>query len=375
VRIDQYLPVFAPHDAIGAHVLLVRRVLHDAGWDSDIYAEVVDASLAGEARPWLEGPARSDPDRLVLYHASTHAPLASWLVDRARRGQRLLVDYHNITPADYFRRWLPAAAQEMVLAREELAQLAPLAELGLADSEFNRVELADLGCPSTIACPLLVDLAGYREPPDPEVLAHLRRRHERGGASWLFVGRLAPNKCQHDIVAAFAVYRRLADPAARLTLIGGATAPRYRSALERMIEELGLEGSVELHAGLPHESLLAHFLTADVMVCLSEHEGFCVPLLEAMELGLPIVAYPAAAVPETVGDAAVLVPDKDPLAVATAVADLLGDRASCQRLVDAGRRRARRWDLTASAGRWVETLAAHLEGGAVARPRRPSAQD
>ena len=359
MRIDQLLPVLGGHDAIAAHVLQVRTALRAAGFESDIYADVVDARHAG-VRPWLDGPGRISPDRVVLYHASTHAPLAPWLVQRGRRGERIVVDYHNVTPSAYFRRWLPDAADEMDAARAELAALAPVTGLALADSGFNQAELVELDFRPTATAPLLVDLAAYHQPPDEPTLARLRRQRERGGAAWLFVGRIAPNKCQHDLLAAFAVYRRLADPAARLTLVGGATAPAYLAAIERMIDELDLEPAVEIASGVGHAELLAHFATADAFVCLSEHEGFCVPLLEAMELGLPIVAHPAAAVPETVGDAAVLVADKDPLTVATAVAELLADEPRRLALVEAGRRRARRFELATTAAELVGHLTAHL---------------
>src|SRR6202035_4161537 len=120
-------------------------------------------------------------------------------------------------------------------------------------------------------------------------------------------------KCQHDVIGAFAVYRRLFDPEATLTLVGGSAAPRYEQALRALAGELELDGAVRCAGTVPRSHLTALYRTADVLVCLSEHEGFCVPLIEAMALGVPVVAYAAAAIPDTVGDAAVLLDDKDPL--------------------------------------------------------------
>ena len=133
------------------------------------------------------------------------------------------------------------------------------------------------------------------------------------------MGRVAPNKCQHDVVGAFAVYRRVFDPQAHLTLVGGGTSPNYLAAVHRLIGELDLGDSVEILSGVGDAELLAHWAVADVFVCMSEHEGFCVPILEAMELGVPVVAYGAAAVPETLGGAGIVLDDKDPLEVAKAV--------------------------------------------------------
>jgi glycosyltransferase involved in cell wall biosynthesis len=296
VRIDQLVPGFAPYDAIGNHVLQIRRVLREAGIESDIYGE-----------------------------------------------------------------WMPEGAASMVEARNELVALAPYVELALADSRFNEEELIEVGYRPTATCRLLVDLERYHDPPDRRTFNRLRRRRDAGGATWIFVGRVAPNKCQHDVMAAFAVYRRLFDPDARLTLVGGVAAPRYLRALQMLAADLELGDSVEMLDSLSDAELLAHFAVADVFVCLSEHEGFCVPLLEAMEIGVPTVAYAAAAIPETVGDTGVLLADKDPLEVAGAVAELLGDETRARRLVDAGRIRAGDFALKRTSAHLLETLTAQID--------------
>jgi glycosyltransferase involved in cell wall biosynthesis len=187
-------------------------------------------------------------------------------------------------------------------------------------------------------------------------LARLSRQRDAGGSRWLFVGRLAPNKCAHDVIGAFACYRQLFDPRARLALVGIPTSSHYLAALVRLVAELELGDAVELAGSVPFEELLAQFAMADVFVCLSEHEGYCVPVVEAMELGLPVVAYAAAAVPETVGDAALLLDDKDPLAVAVAVGDLLADPARLDALRSAGRARAEALSLPRSSARFLELV-------------------
>jgi glycosyltransferase involved in cell wall biosynthesis len=350
-RIDQFVPSLARHDAIGNHVLALARLLREAGYDSDIFYEHVDPALAAGARPYRECDPRPDPGRLILYHASTHSDMTGWLIRAAAAGQAVVVDYHNITPACYFAGWEPRAARSMEQGRRQLAQLAPWVRAAVADSEYNAAELCDFGIAGAQACPVLVDLDQYHAPPDPRAVAVLE-----GGPRWLFVGRIAPNKCQHDVIAAFALYRRLAAPDARLALVGGPTSPRYLAALRQMVDDLGLAGAVELPGSLPFPTLLAHFARADVFVCLSEHEGFCVPIIEAMELGVPVVAHAAAAVTETVAGAGLLLDGKDPLTVAVAVDRLLSDPAEAARLVAEGRRRAGELALPATAQRWRETL-------------------
>jgi glycosyltransferase involved in cell wall biosynthesis len=315
-----------------------------------------------EARPYTEDVYRPGEQRVLLYQSSTSSSMAAWLQGRAKRGEALLGHYHNITPGRYFARWEPHIAAAMESARRELAMLAQYTELSFADSAYNESELAECGYQETLVCPILVDLEDYHRPADQAALDRLRRRRDRSGAQWLFVGRVAPNKCQHDVVGAFAVYRRVFDPAARLTLIGGATSPHYHRALQRLISELELTDCVDVLGGVGDGELLAHWATADVFVCLSEHEGFCVPVVEAMELGVPVVAYAAAAVPETLAGAGVLLEDKDPLAVAVAVDKVCRPGSGRDRLVRMGKQRAADFSLANTTKCLLRAVEGYLAG-------------
>lgn len=365
MRIDQYLPGFAPHDAIGNHTLQVRRVLREAGYESDIWAEFILGDLTREASPYLHDTHRPAEGRVLLYHSSTSSPMAAWLRERARSGDPVIGHYHNITPASFFAPWEPHIADAMRSARSELAMLAPHTAFSFADSAYNETELVELGYPATQVCPILIDLEEYHRPPSRLVLENLQRRKARGGAQWLFVGRVAPNKCQHDVVAAFAVYRRVFDPLARLTLVGGATSPNYLHAVERMIAELELGSSVEILGGLTDEELLAYWAAADVFVCLSEHEGFNVPSVEAMELGVPVVAYAAAVLPETLGGAGLLLASKDPLEVAEAVDRACRPGPTRERMIKAGKLRAAEFSLEKTSKQFLAGIEAYLAESAL----------
>lgn len=334
-------------------MLQLRKLLREAGYESEIFFEFLDPRLDGEARHYSECRPTPDPDRLILYHASTHTDMTDWLIGAAAAGQKVLVDYHNITPSEYFSAWEPRAARSMELARRQLAQLGPHVSGAVADSGYNAEELVEFGISGAVACPILMDLDEYHAPPDPAVSARLSAG---GHPLWLFVGRVAPNKCQHDVVAAFAAYRRLYAPQSRLAVVGGATSGRYQRALERLVDDLGVADAVDFAGSAPFPELLAYFARADVFVCLSEHEGFCVPVIEAMELGVPVVAYSAAAVTETVADAGVLLADKDPVAVAAAVDKLLSDEAKRAAMVEAGRARAASFSFAVTSERWLAEL-------------------
>jgi L-malate glycosyltransferase len=360
MRIDLYLPGFAPHDAIGNHTLQTRRLLRQAGYESEIWAEHIIHPLGEQARHYLEDTHSPGEGRLMLYQSSTSSPMAAWLRDRVVAGEALLGHYHNITPGRFYLRWEPHIAAAMENARQELAMLAPFTEMSFADSGYNEAELLDYGYPETHVSPILVDLEEYHRPPDRTTLDRLRHRRQRSGANWLFVGRVAPNKCQHDVVGAFAVYRKVFDAGARLTLVGGATSPHYLNALNRLIGELGLADSVEVLSGVGDVELLAHWAVADVFVCMSEHEGFCVPIVEAMELGVPVVAYASTAVPETLGGAGVVLEDKDPLTVAMAVDQACRPGTARDRMIQAGKLRAADFSLANTSKQFLAGLEAYL---------------
>jgi glycosyltransferase involved in cell wall biosynthesis len=357
-RIDQFLPGFAPHDAIGSNVLQIRRVLQEAGIASDIWAEDIHAPMHAHARPYREygGAPRADA---LLYHASTGSEMVNFLQERP---ELLLIEYHNITPAGYFARWEPVAAAAMTDARRQLLRLATQVDLGLAVSSFNETELVELGYHPTAVVPLLVDFDDYDAAPSARTLARLERSRARGGARWLFVGRVAPNKCQHDVIGALAAYRHVFDPKATLTLVGGTTSRLYFRSLEKLAAELGVRDAVEFTDSVSFGDLLAHYRTADVFVCLSEHEGVGVPLLEAMHFGVPVVAGAAAALPETVGDAGILLPDKDPAVVACAVNRVLTDAELRGSLLEAGRARVEEYSLARTGKRFLDTVVPAVAG-------------
>jgi glycosyltransferase involved in cell wall biosynthesis len=206
-----------------------------------------------------------------------------------------------------------------------LRDLAPVTEFAIADSGFNEQELQAAGYASTTTVPLLIDPVDFTGSADPALAARLARQRSGGGADLLFIGKVSPHKGQHDLVKALAAYRRLYDPQARLHIVGSAISDEYRDAVVRFADELGLAEAVEMAGSVTHEELIAYYESCDVFLCLSNHEGFCVPLLESMYHRLPIVSYANSAVPETVGQAGLILPDKEPARVAAAIHRVVED--------------------------------------------------
>jgi glycosyltransferase involved in cell wall biosynthesis len=351
--IHQFLPTFAGRDAIGMHTLRLQQLLRDAGYESDIYARFMHDEVKSRAYNFDEFAKRnpSRTDTLALYHYS----IGDKMVDElSTMGVPIALDYHNITEARFFLRWDPAAAITMFDGRRQLASLATAVNFSLADSSFNEAELVELGFTRTAVAPILIDFAEFDGAPDPTLVE--QRRRAPGGADWLCVGRIAPNKCQHDVIASFAAYRKLYDANARLTFVGGRAALTYSRALETLARDLDVAQAVTFADTVTHAELLAYYRTSDVFVMLSEHEGFNVPVLEAMHFDVPVVAYASCAVPETVGDGGLLLAEKDPVLVATAVHETLSSDDVRSRLVAAGRRRVEHFGVANTGPRVLGTI-------------------
>jgi glycosyltransferase involved in cell wall biosynthesis len=285
-----------------------------------------------------------------VYQLATGSSLAAWLRERP---EPTFVNYHNVTPARFFDAWSFETAAGLAAGRTQLEALARSAVAGIAVSLYNEAELVEAGYRTTAVAPVLIDLEELSAQATGDAGADVEA--VRGeGLSVLFVGRITPNKAQHDLIKALAVYRRLYDPRARLHLVGGVAAPRYQTALEGFVAALGLEEAVTLTGAVPAGVLAAHYRNADVFVCLSEHEGFCVPLLEAMHHGLPVIAYAAAAVPETLAGAGVLLTDKSPATVAAAIHAVVSNAGVRDALVAAGRTRLEDFTLARTRARYVE---------------------
>ncbi|MCU1488753.1 MAG: wscE [Acidimicrobiaceae bacterium] len=341
-RIDQVIPAIVEHDAVSNHTFEAQRQLRELGFDSEIYARIIGPGCDGRVHPLDELGQRDASRQWLLYQHSIGSPAAE--VFARHRGRKLL-DYHNVTPAKLVERWIPPLGDEARLGRVQLARLAGLVPFAFADSAFNAGELLAAGFPIARVVPVLVESDNIEAPADAEVLERLRAGKAQGGSDWLFVGQLAPHKAQHDLVTAFACYRRAYDPQARLHLVGREMGNAYRDALRRYIASLGLTGAVELAGSVPVGTLAAYYAAADVLVCCSDHEGFCAPIVEAMHRGVPVVAYAVAAVTETVGEGGLLLAEKDPPRVAAAVHELLTRPGLREALVKAGRRQSDRYSL------------------------------
>ncbi len=328
-------------DAITAGLFYTRELLRGLGFASEIYCIDVAAALEGEihAAPTFV----DDPEILLLVHFSWAIAYDQWL---ARLKCRKALVYHNITPEEFFDGgWFNTTAQ---VSRRQLAGLRPLTQAALAQSHYSARELESAGFSPVDVLPLLFDPATWRSASfDTDYLEELRADD---AFKILFVGRIVTNKCQEDLVRVVDRLRRMMAPpekggrAVKLILAGGLGAgAAYRDRLVRVTRELGLEAHVELAGKVDDARLKALYRGCDVFLSLSEHEGFCVPVIEAMAFDLPVVAYAASAVPETVGQGGLVLADKDAGRVAATLKVLSDEPELRRRLVRAGRDNVRRF--------------------------------
>ena len=317
--VHQFHPVLAQGDAMSNHVFALQRRLRE--WDYDAHAYAIESKPGVDAWSYRKLFRVVGPNDLVILHFSMGHEVFDQL---AKLPCRKVLVYHNITPPEFFAGVNPHAAAFAELGRRQLSALAEKIDLAVGVSEYNRLELEAAGYRRTATVPILIDWSQYEVEPDQGVLAAA----ETPGPKLLFVGRISPNKRQDELIRMLAYYRRCIDPDPRLILVGAYRDQRqYQARLGALARALGLTDAVTFTGSVTLPQLVAYYRSSTVFVSLSEHEGFGVPLLEAMRFRLPVVAYAAAAIPETVGDAAVLLPRKD-LAEAAEATALVAERRS-----------------------------------------------
>jgi L-malate glycosyltransferase len=303
--LNQWVPAAHQGDAVGDHARRLRDLARGWGHASEIYALTIDEALRDQIRPWSDPAARQGD--VTILHFAVPSPMTAAL--RTLPGARVL-HYHNVTPAHFFARYAPGICRLAALGRQELATLAGRVDLALGVSEFNRRELEALGFEPTGVLPLAVDTARLRQaPPVPAI----ERLLTDGLVNILFVGRIAPNKKIEDHIRLAEQYKRYVDASYRFIFVGREDAvPRYAATVRALIAEYEMLSDRFWFTGpVPDAELAAYYRHAHAYVSLSEHEGFCAPLVEAMAMDVPVLAYAAAAVPETLGGAGVSFAPKD----------------------------------------------------------------
>lgn len=304
MRIDQLVPAYHRGDAIGDETTNLRHFFRSQGYESQIFRLSCDRDLESESLDFARFP-EPLPSDITILHFALPSPLNPAF--RSLRSKKVLI-YHNVTSPQFFAGFSEEMVRIARLGREELSSLAGNVDIALADSGFNARELRDYGFRESFVFPLYVDFARYKRPMN----ALVKGLFEDGRTNILFVGRVAPNKRIEDLIKVTFYYKKFITPLVRLIIVGKTSAlPAYYSALVRLADDFLLAPEEICFTGhLPDDEMFAIYRASHAFLSLSEHEGFCLPLVESMIFDLPIVAFDSTAVPDTLNGAGVLIREK-----------------------------------------------------------------
>lgn len=349
MQIHQFVHTLSYGDAISGEVLVLKRLLAEHCKDSKIYSINTHEKLIGETcdyRLFLDDLAqakKAGEEVALILHYSLGSPLNE--IYRAASGIKKVIIYHNLTPATWFAAYNTRVYEDLLCGRDELPDLLAQSDLVLADSEFNKKELVEFSCHSAEVLPLVLDAEKWQVAENPGIASILKGSNKK---NILHVGRIAPNKKIEDIVKAFYFYHHKIEKESALWLIGhDIDTELYSFELKYLVRRLQLEDSVHFVGSVADSELKAFYQNSDLYLCASEHEGFCVPLLEAMHFALPIIAYQSSAIPETLRDAGILISEKRPAELAELMNLVLSDQNLRKELREKAKERVSEFSLQA----------------------------
>lgn len=333
MRVVQLLTTLSFGDAVSNDTIALKGAIEGMGFKTAIYAENIDSRLPKNTAEPAERLRGLESGDIIIYHKSTGTDL-SFKLDSYKC--RKIMVYHNITPPEFFRPYNSASAALTEYGLEGVKYLKDKIDYCLAVSSFNKSNLIDMGyvCPIDVR-PILIPFDDYKKEPDGEIM----RRYTGGGwTNIVFVGRIAPNKRHENLIKAFYYYKKI-NPKSRLILVGSYSGmENYYERLLKYTKALELD-DVIFTGHIKFNQILAWYRAADVFLCMSEHEGFCVPLAEAMFFGVPIIAYDTSAISDTLGGSGILLKDNDPLFAAKVIERLVNDKELRSSVIEGQNRR------------------------------------
>ncbi len=305
MKILQLLPTLSYGDGVGNDTLAIDKIIKEMGYKTKIYAENIDPRISGNLVEKVEKVPKLSKHDIIIYHLSTGTTLNDKLKDYP--GRKLVI-YHNVTPSYFFKQYSRISYKLCEEGRDGIRKLCHVADYCWADSEYNKQELRENGYQCKIdVVPIVVPFEDYGTEPDKSIL----KQYDDNWVNLVFVGRIAPNKKQEDVIKTFYYYKKYINANSRLFLVGSYQGNElYYERLCRYIERLNID-DVYITGHIKFREILSYYKLADVFLCMSEHEGFCIPLLEAMYFQIPIIAYSYTGVKETLSYAGMKLEIKD----------------------------------------------------------------
>lgn len=321
-RIIQLVSSLNFGDAVGNEVIAFKKALKENGYVTEIFAETIHKKIAPDMAVNFKKLPELNENDIVIYHFSSQCGMLETVKNLPCT---VILRYHNITPPSFFRGFDENAERATANGLKQARELKDYVDYCLPVSEFNKQDLIKMGykCPMTVI-PILIQFSDYEQKPSEKIV----EKYSDGITNILFVGRMAPNKKVEDVISSFAEYKKTYGKTARLFLVGSLNEnDKYYQMLVKHIKKLGVE-DVIFPGHIPFDEILAYYTVADVFLCLSEHEGFCVPLVEAMYFHTPIVAFNSSAIASTLKDGGILIDTKQVSGVAKAIDCALTNKES-----------------------------------------------
>lgn len=346
MKVYQVVPCLSYGDAIGNEVIAIDKVIKECGYTTIILSDYVDPRINIQAQIYDKNKFCSEllSEDIVIYHKAIGSHFSE---DIKEFKCRKLMIYHNMTPKKFFQPYNKKTALELENGVKQLEKLKGYINYILADSEYNKLELQEIGFKCKIDVqPLIIDFEEYEKKPSEDII----KRYSGEGTNILFTGRIAPNKKQEDIIKVFYYYKNYIDKNAKLFLVGSYNGTeKYYAKLKGFVKQLKLK-DVYFTGHISFDEILAYYKIADVFLCMSEHEGFCVPLLESMYFDVPIVAFNSSAIPYTLGDSGILLDSNNYIEYSEIIRRIMEDSKYKQEIIEKQRKNLQRFKNSLTAG-------------------------
>jgi len=343
---------FTKGDAISNEAVALQKIFRSWGFASEIFCEPHRVLPEMRSRSLDVALAKNTfkPEDIAVLHLSIGSAVND--IFTSLKCRRAII-YHNMTPPVFFRGIQEEIARDLEWGRQQAKNLAGSAEVVMAVSKFNACELNDMGYERVEILPLVIDFSFVRQKPDRAVLRGL----DDGKINVIFVGRGVPNKRIEDLLSAFHYFRQTVEKNSRFIHVGSYTGvERYQALIQAQARRLCIENCV-FTGSVPQAELTAYYQGAHLFLCMSEHEGFCIPLIESMAHDLPVMAYKAAAVPETLAGAGVMFAEKRWDYAAEMMGRLAQDKNLRAKIIAGQRERLRRYESNNLAAELKKILA------------------
>ncbi len=327
MKVHQLLTSLTYGDAISDEAIAIKRFLEEEGIETFIFSHFYHPKTLRYLMRKENFFKIVEPEDIVIFHFSIFSPISRFY--RGSNTKKILM-YHNITPFHYFIDFQKELTKFTFQGRAELRDFVEITHLALGDSDYNRRELEECGYKRTSVLPIIRDFDAF----DNAKKTAIDYLFSDGKTNILFVGRIIPNKCVHHLINVFSVYKKEFNPSSRLLIVGEyAGFERYYYSLLELVKAQKIE-DVHFSGHVTFDELVSYYRISDMFVILSEHEGFCVPIIESFYMGIPVLAYSSTAIPETMNGAGILIEKKEPLLVAQIMDKVMKDQEYRKQIIN-----------------------------------------